>query len=462
MLGAFRLAGHCEAFLSGAAADLPSDVVQRAFRQLEPLYRHEVARRTNCPDPDVLIAILLGNDAADQQVRLHVQGCGRCQQELAKLRSLQRLATDSEMFLSGTDEEFPSVVASRIFEGASAVYKEQISKETGCPSRQQLLSVLAGGEGGAEIRAHINQCGQCGAAISKLCAVFRFAGASESFASDFSEEVPSEIAERIFLSANRPYQQQIVAAATRLAKTADMAVAPTEAAMDEPAVTLASSHRSAMARRLQRVRPYASAACLLVALGVAVFSGVNSKAEERIRQLAARRDPVNESNLVDARETGKPADVVEKRVGDDLLRALGEAVQIAADFLSEIQSVDNSELPKEKKDTLPNGNRHYASNDFDGALQVVRNESSLFSAEAKDVFRNWMAVREQIVALEKIAIDKIIVKVDSNPELVGNGSQKKPLAELVHLSKRDAQHVESKESLREPLRRPSSGTGRSG
>ena len=39
MLGAFRLAGHCEAFLSGAAADLPSDVVQRAFRQLEPLYR---------------------------------------------------------------------------------------------------------------------------------------------------------------------------------------------------------------------------------------------------------------------------------------------------------------------------------------------------------------------------------------------------------------------------------------
>ena len=45
MLGAFRLAGHCEAFLSGAAADLPSDVVQRAFRQLEPLYRLEVAER---------------------------------------------------------------------------------------------------------------------------------------------------------------------------------------------------------------------------------------------------------------------------------------------------------------------------------------------------------------------------------------------------------------------------------
>ena len=211
VLAVFRLAGHMEAFLSGARESVPADVAQRIGEYAASVYHKRISSRTTCPDVSLLIAFSANSEAVEDRVQNHVQKCTACQQTLDHLRSLRHLAGSYEAFCAGTTEEVPTDMFNRVFERADAKFKECLASTSNCPSRDQLISLLAG-EAHSGVRDHVQQCPTCKSAVAKLFGVFRLAAATEKFSSDFfkddSESIPDSVATRIFARVDSVLQQR--------------------------------------------------------------------------------------------------------------------------------------------------------------------------------------------------------------------------------------------------------------
>lgn len=151
MTGVAWLAASLEAFQAGAVDGVPHDAVQRVFDRLRPLYEKEVAPLQNCPDDEALLAFTLGDAAAAEETRRHVQQCGSCQKAVVQLRSLHKFVTDYEAFLSAPNETIPDPVARRIFENVSAVCQTEHSASR--TPRLGLVVVHAGRYHGTESRS---------------------------------------------------------------------------------------------------------------------------------------------------------------------------------------------------------------------------------------------------------------------------------------------------------------------
>ena len=277
MTGVAWLAVSLEAFQAGAVDGVPHDAVQRVFDQLRLLYAQEVAPPQNCPDDDALLALALGGEAAAAETRRHVQQCGSCQKAVAQLQALHRFVTDYEIFLSTPHETMPDPAARRIFDNANAVFQTENSVTAEHPNWAWLLSMLAGTvEPAADVRTHVAPCTECRAFLSKLLGTVHFAGAIEAFAEDREREMPLATANRIFERVHAEYLHNVAALTHTRARLAAGTGAQQPLTLDEnpagsvPSVAGQWVGRSGLWRRLL---PYASAASLLLALGIHGLKG---------------------------------------------------------------------------------------------------------------------------------------------------------------------------------------------
>ena len=84
---------------------------------------------------------------------------------------------------------------------------------TDCPNTDQLLEIVSAEEDTAtEVRAHLEHCQRCQSLISKFRGVLEVAGAYQAFEAGADEEMPADLAERIFNRVNSLYEEHVLSA----------------------------------------------------------------------------------------------------------------------------------------------------------------------------------------------------------------------------------------------------------
>lgn len=198
LIGVMRSSAQCEAFLSGAADDMPGEMANRILASLQPFFDSAVVGRHHCPSKDLILAMVIEEAAVTDEVSTHVQQCAHCQRDIPNIKGLQFVALAYDTFMSGKNESLPAEVSQRVFSRVDAAYQREIGRLPDCPPRAELHRMLAGEQVTPAVRAHSRQCSACRQVLSSLLATTSLAAGAEAFDSEVGEKIPSNVAQRIF------------------------------------------------------------------------------------------------------------------------------------------------------------------------------------------------------------------------------------------------------------------------
>jgi len=364
---------------------------------------------SGCPEREQILELLAGGVSTDTACRDHLTECADCRRYAAQLGGTIRWAAALEAFLAGTGAAVPAEVARRVFARLEPIYGELTDRPADCPPEDVLIAaaLVTGAVTDAHQR-HIDTCARCQWITRRLKAMRRFVVDYKQFASDSrQEEVPPDVASRIFERVNRVYDEQVLES---------QATVTAQAAVDAPSTAAALWPRTRTF--LRAALPYASAACLLIATGMFLLAGIR----DNTRRQTAMNVP---GHAWSEQQRVESSDVPLANI-----RPLGPlAKDVAASFLAGYRAFVTNRVRSEVLDQLEEMKKLASSGDLLHARQVLQAVKSRVGDEAQGIVdramasldRAWLRQlleREDLRRLEK-ALAQVDMPKDRKTEIQG-------------------------------------------
>jgi hypothetical protein len=262
---AYEAALDYQEYAENAHEIVPPAAHDRVFAATSKLYREQFSTDKTCPQRYQLLRMLAGDNHSGE-LRQHVTQCAQCRQFLSKAIGICLLAGATDWFLGDVIDLPAADAAKRVWESLQPCFFSQTTQQSDeCPSRERLVHHHSVPEESPQVGVHVKECEHCQRQNSELRETLELAAHLDAFQSDVygPDDIPTDAEARLRLTVTDQFRHELGIEKLKV---------PAILSPDRRSIGLAdATKKTGIASILRAIVPYASAACLLIALNILVF-----------------------------------------------------------------------------------------------------------------------------------------------------------------------------------------------